>query len=216
MKRFFLRALGAMGLLSQLATLQATEPLGPPKSTMPPIISRSEALPESSPAVDDSHHDNDGGRGWHLFGGADALYVRPYFSSNPALAIATTKSNSTITAGPVTATVLGFQGSLRSNPEFDYEFTGAPRLWLGVESECGVGFRARFFRFDQNAHPLSTPLTGSVSSTTVSAGATATTINTSNSAVTASSAFTSTGLGVNTNPSITFNGVRFATGDNLF
>src|SRR5262245_54212539 len=140
MKRFFLRALGAMGLLSQLATLQATEPLGPPKSTMPPIISRSEALPESSPAVDDSHQDTDGGRGWHLFGGADALYLRPYFSSNPAFSLVRTNSNDTTTAGAVSSTRVINQGSINSTPEFDYEFTGAPRLWLGVESECGVGF----------------------------------------------------------------------------
>jgi len=79
------------------------------------------------------------GSGGHFEGGFEALIIRPYFESNPAL---TTRvfTNSTDFA---------FQNSNSAQTNFDYPYTVNPRVWLGYVMDCGVGLRVGWWHFEQ-------------------------------------------------------------------
>lgn len=77
--------------------------------------------------------------GWKLTTGADLLILRPHFDSNQALSI-----NSVIDGTLITT----FR-------DFEYDFGFAPRIWAGIENCNGLGFRARFFHFEQSADTVS-------------------------------------------------------------
>src|SRR2546430_2317207 len=64
----------------------------------------------------------------------------------------------TLGVGGLPTTVTG--NILRTTPEFSYDWSVSPRLWLGVEND-GMGFRASWFHFDQSANPVNALATAS-------------------------------------------------------
>src|SRR5438105_8307062 len=120
MKRIWHKALGTLGLLG-LSMAQAAEPL--PYAPIPTYV-------DDAPA----YHDPGTSKGdhcWHVYGGSDALYLRPHFSSNPALTSLTTNDVTTTTgSGPgglPFATVTN--ASSTTVQDFKYDFSVSPRIW---------------------------------------------------------------------------------------
>ncbi len=76
--------------------------------------------------------------------GASLLVLVPRFESNPAYTATTT---STPLPGSVPLSEFRVQ-------EFNYNFSLAPRVWVGFQTEEGFGARIRWFHFQQGARPL--------------------------------------------------------------
>jgi hypothetical protein len=141
MKRFLLGTLGTMGLAGCLAQAPATEPYQLPRMPYPsvPGVPPNEFAASPSPTISSPPEDRKGDGGWHFYGGAEALLLRPYFSSNPAL---------TVTSTAITGT-----GALNATEDLDYEFDLAQRYWIGAHIDEGLGVRGRWLRLDYSADP---------------------------------------------------------------
>jgi hypothetical protein len=70
---------------------------------------------------------------WRWDCGASVFLLRPYFQTNPAYTSISGTAN---------------QGNV---PDFSWPISASPAVWLGVTAPGGVGFRARYFRFDQES-----------------------------------------------------------------
>jgi hypothetical protein len=79
-------------------------------------------------------------RTWRVIGGADALLLHHAYNSNPAF----TTTVATPFLGPGGSTV-----SQNFETDFGSTIMVAPRGWLGVEFESGLGIRARYFYYDE-------------------------------------------------------------------
>lgn len=77
--------------------------------------------------------------GIKLYAGAEALFLRPYFSNNSALFL----------AGDTSAN-RGFV----QNIDFSYDHAFSPRFTVGIEGDGGVGARIRWFHLEQSADPI--------------------------------------------------------------
>ena len=71
-----------------------------------------------------------------IMGGGTVYFLRPYINNNTAF---------TVTTG------IGTANPVSTSEDFDWNFHVAPAAWLGWSSQCGVGFRARYFNFDQDS-----------------------------------------------------------------
>jgi hypothetical protein len=78
-----------------------------------------------------------------IMGGASLYFIRPYINNNTAL---------------VTTTGVGTAAPQQASEEFDWNYHIAPAAWLGWTSQCGAGFRTRFFGFDQNSESVTETL----------------------------------------------------------
>jgi hypothetical protein len=78
-----------------------------------------------------------------IMAGASLYFLRPYYTNDPAF---------------VTTTGIGTATPVVSSEDFDWNFHVAPAAWLGWTSECGVGFRGRFFHFEHDSEDVSTSL----------------------------------------------------------
>jgi hypothetical protein len=148
--RLLLNALGALGLAG-LPMAQAGEPI---PYAPGPIPALSKDFPSHDGPAWPDHTDSK--KCWKLYGGADALYLRPHFNSNPALTVLTTNDVTTIGTGAnglPAATVNN--SSTTSTRDFSYDFSVTPRYWIGIQTDSGLGLRGRYFRFDQDADPIS-------------------------------------------------------------
>jgi hypothetical protein len=100
----------------------------------------------------------------HFTASLGLYFVKPHFDQNPAFLHTATHG---ATLGGVPTTTLG-----NDVEEFGYELAVAPRFWLGYVTDCGLGVRAGYFRYEQSARPLDatnpglTPGGGTVSSIT--------------------------------------------------
>jgi hypothetical protein len=73
-----------------------------------------------------------------FMGGASFYYVKPFLQSN---------TSAVITTSPGTPT------SLVTQQSFNWNFQPAAAFWLGWTSPSGLGFRARYFFFDEASSP---------------------------------------------------------------
>jgi hypothetical protein len=104
-----------------------------PSDSMRPIDQR------SGPLADDNKSDS-----WlngHFVAGAGLYIVKPYFENNPAFTSA--RGNFINGNGAVTST--------NDQQDFDWGLNPAPVAWLGYVSDCGWGFRAHWWLFDQRS-----------------------------------------------------------------
>ncbi len=77
-------------------------------------------------------------RPWGFEAGGELHVLRPVITNNAGLITFET---------PVLATNTSVQN-------FNYDFHLSPSVWLGYTTECGLGFRATWFRFYESANPL--------------------------------------------------------------
>jgi hypothetical protein len=77
-----------------------------------------------------------------LEAGASLYVLRPFFQANPAF-----------------YAVSGTENAQGGAPDFQWDTSATPAIWLALTSPEGWGFRSRYFRFDQKAHAVSTSLT---------------------------------------------------------
>ena len=108
--------------------------------------------PVSAPVVEmvDNHQQPDNCHSGLLAGGAIYI-VRPYINNNAAF---------------ITTTGVGTANPTQTTETFDWNYHVAPAAWLGWTSQCGIGFRARYFLFDQDAEGLSGTLDAAAASQT--------------------------------------------------
>lgn len=92
------------------------------------VVSSSNTLWGQTPNLGFEPIDVGASKNWRLFGGAEALFLRADFASNPAFF-----TNSTAT-------------------DFDFGFSASPRVWFGVECMNGGGIFGRWFRFSDSAN----------------------------------------------------------------
>ncbi len=78
-------------------------------------------------------------RCWYT--GFEATFLKPHFGGSGNLAFTTTDT----TATTVTA----------SETDFDYDLEFSPRVFVGWQRGCDVGFRATWWQFDHDAAPAS-------------------------------------------------------------
>src|SRR5262245_11963636 len=149
MKRFLLGALGALGLAGM--TLAQSGPSMPRADA--PVMLQHQPTVNSAPVSNDRNScapvnncDDGCGRDGGLGGGVSALYLRPHFTSNPSLSL--TITDSTTITDPVTAANTSTTRIINGTPDFDYDWSVSPRIWIGFQGEC-LGARARWFHFDQ-------------------------------------------------------------------
>jgi len=109
--------------------------------------------PVNTPIVQfvDNHEQADDCRSG-IMGGGTIYILRPYINDNVAF---------------ITTTGIGTATPVQTSTDFDWNYHVAPAAWLGWTSPCGVGFRARYFLFDQDSEPLSGALSGDAAATTV-------------------------------------------------
>jgi hypothetical protein len=109
--------------------------------------------PLSTPVVQlvDNNHQPDNCHSG-VMGGGSIYILRPYINDNIAF---------------ITTTGIGTATLVQQASDFDWNFHVAPAVWLGWSAECGVGFRARYFQFDQDSEPLSGVLSGDAAASTV-------------------------------------------------
>ncbi|MCI0682053.1 MAG: Lpg1974 family pore-forming outer membrane protein [Gemmataceae bacterium] len=107
----------------------------------------------SAPVVHvvDNHHQPEHVRSG-IMGGASIYFIRPYINDNVAF---------------TTTTGIGTAAPQQTAEEFDWNYHVSPLVWLGWTSECGVGFRARYFYFDQDSEGFTTTLDAAGAATTV-------------------------------------------------
>ncbi len=86
-----------------------------------------------------------------IMGGGTIYILRPYINDNIAF---------TTLAG------IGSANPVQTATDFDWNFHVAPAAWLGWSAKCGVGFRARYFLFDQDSEGLSGLLDAATAKTT--------------------------------------------------
>lgn len=109
--------------------------------------------PINTPIVQfvDNHQQPDNCRSG-IMGGGSVYILRPYINDNVAF---------------ITTSGIGTDTAVQQAGDFDWNFHVAPAAWLGWSAQCGVGFRARYFLFDQDSEGLSGVLTGDAAATTV-------------------------------------------------
>ena len=76
--------------------------------------------------------------GWYA--GLELLFLKPHFDNGTAFL---SSQNGGVA-----------ERSNAVSHEFDYDYELAPRIYLGYTTDCGLGFRTRYFQFD---HESSTP-----------------------------------------------------------
>jgi hypothetical protein len=89
--------------------------------------------------VDNTQHRSSG-----LSAGGSFLLLKPYFGSN--------------NTAYSTRTGITTPSPQQTNTDFVWQFEPAMAFWLGWHNENGIGFRGRYFRFDQLSHTLNANL----------------------------------------------------------
>lgn len=92
-----------------------------------------------------------------IMAGGEIYFLRPFINNNTAL---------------ITTTGIGTAAPIQLATDFDWNYHVAPAAWLGWTSKCGVGFRARYFGFDQSSQPIIDTLSaGAATTSTITAPA---------------------------------------------
>jgi len=109
--------------------------------------------PINAPVVQfvDNHQQSDECRSG-IMGGASIYFLRPFINNNTAF---------------TTTTGIGSANPVSSATDFEWNYHVAPAGWLGWTSHCGVGFRGRYFTFDQDSEPLLGTLDAGAATTTM-------------------------------------------------
>jgi hypothetical protein len=96
---------------------------------------------------------DNGNRGGHLVGGVGLYFLKPHFENNPAFTTTTVKSVVT-SAVELDMFHTIFNTSTTTSvlqQDFGYDLSVSPLIYLGYVGDGGLGFRTRWFRFDQGA-----------------------------------------------------------------
>jgi hypothetical protein len=108
--------------------------------------------------------------GW--MGGASAYLLVPFINDN--VAFTADKISTTRTVNPATGAVTQTStAGQRSTTTFDYDPSVSPGLWIGYLGPNGIGFRASYFRFDQQSQDVGATLTSAQASQVSPTSATA-------------------------------------------
>jgi major outer membrane protein len=132
-------SLGAAALCGMASSARADDPVFMPVPTNAPLVQ-----------LVDNHEQPDNCRSG-IMGGGSVYILRPYINNNTAF---------------VTTTGIGTATPVQSEEDFNWNFHVAPAAWLGWSSQCGFGFRARYFQFDNDSEDVSGSLTAVEARTT--------------------------------------------------
>lgn len=174
-------AVASPGALAQPAVLPPVNRESPPSRTLPPpsaaALEEKPAPPQFSPPKPEAvvpsakvepsrdlwnevstccdHCLNECLGGTTLTAGAGFYYLKPHFDNNPAFAVFAATNG----------------GVAQTETDFSYDCSFSPVIWLGVASEGGLGFRMRWFHFQQSADPLAASTTDSTGATHIRSAA---------------------------------------------
>jgi hypothetical protein len=115
------------------------------------VASVSEAVSVAPPASSASTMvggSDDDCRGGHVVGGVGLYILKPHFENNPAY---TTTAASTVVSSDPPRIITIDTTSSATQQDFSYDLTVSPLIYLGYVADGGLGFRTRWFRFDQGS-----------------------------------------------------------------
>jgi hypothetical protein len=136
----------------------ARKALGGPIAMSPITQVGFDGKENKAPAAPAVNFDAPPARPWKLYGGLDALFLQPHFTSNPALTdtISSSTTNATIPTQGISTS-----NSTTTTADFDYQGSVSPRIWIGFQNADGIGVRGRWFHFDQRSRDVSSTSTAS-------------------------------------------------------
>jgi hypothetical protein len=83
--------------------------------------------------------------GSHLIGGAGFYLMQAFPGSDPALTTTHITATTTVATGATSTVTQGV------TTEFSHDYSVAPLIWLGYVGDSGLGFRARWWRYDESS-----------------------------------------------------------------
>jgi hypothetical protein len=136
-------------------------PLGPlpvqPASVASAAEAATVAAPANSASAGFAGSDN-ANRGGHVVGGVGLYFLKPQFENNPAFTATAVKSVLTSAVTQDMFHTIENTSTTTSviQQDFSYDLTVSPLIYLGYVGDGGLGFRTRWFRFDQGADASTT------------------------------------------------------------
>lgn len=104
-----------------------------------------------APAIAVNETRGNGGHGGGLSAGGSFYLLRPFVNNNAAF---------------VTTTGIGAATTTVNSEDFNWNYQPAFAGWLGWTSDCGVGFRGRYFQFDHDSETINGTLSAGGAATT--------------------------------------------------